>query len=136
MEMNDPSSTESVPQKEEHFLHLKIGKNEMRWITIVLVALLAIVIIVLAYCLDRSEELLRHSPEHYFASFSEIGALDDMDVNIAAYFKENGKKQVTVFDKTDKITYCYELSNYHGKIVVDRSYCRSDDLPQYKPILP
>lgn len=88
--------------------------------------LVLLAVICTVYALDRREELIRHSPERYFAFFQDITAMEDMDVNISVYFKEDGKKQVCVFDKTDKITYCYELSNNHDKIKIDRSYRRSD----------
>lgn len=126
-----PMKSEKVLQdkeshQEEQHLYLKITAKQMRGIAIVLAVLLISIILILFYCIDRRENILRHSPEHYFASFSEITAMDDMDVNISAYFKENGKKQVCIFDKTEKITYCYELSDDHDKIIVDRSYRRSD----------
>lgn len=123
---NEKTSPDEESRQEDGHLYLKITTKQMRGIAIVFAILLIFIILILFYCIDRREDILRHSPEHYFASFSEVAALDDMDVNISAYFKENGKKQVCIFDKTEKITYCYELSDDHDKIIVDRSYRRSD----------
>ena len=125
---------ETAPRDEGHHLHLHISKEQRKGIIIVFAVFLISILVLMLYLMDRSEDLLRHSPEHYFASFREVAAMDDMDVNISAYYKEDGKKHVCVFDKTEKLTYCYELSDDHGKIVVDRSYRRSD-LP-YTTTLP
>jgi len=127
MESKKPSHKELL--QDHHHIHLKISMREMRWIAIILsILLLVCIILILFYCLDRREDIIQHSPEHYFASFSKIAALDDRNVNISTYFKDNGKKQVCVFDKAEKIAYCYELSDDHDKIVVVSS-CRRSDLP-------
>lgn len=76
-----------------------------------------------------NDRLAKHSPEHYYASFDAIDALEDMDKYVVVYYKPEtqGIRQVVVKDKNSGEIFCYECKKtQNGGFEITHSYIRKN----------